>query len=38
MEKQIVQELITLIGFFLIAFGVLYLMWRLFKKIGNFRG
>lgn len=38
MEKQIIIELIYRIGFIVIAFGVLYLLWRLFKRIGNFKG
>ena len=38
MEKQIIIELIYRIGFIIIAFGVLYLLWHLFKRIGNFKG
>ncbi len=38
MEKQIIIELAYRIGFILIAFGMLYLLWLLFKKMGNFRG
>ena len=38
MEKQIIIELTYRIGFILIAFGVLYLLWCLFKRIGNFKG
>jgi len=40
MERQIIIELVYRIGFIIIimSFGVLYLLWRLFKKAGNFRG
>ena len=38
MERQIIIELVYRIGFIIMSFGVLYLLWRLFKKAGNFRG
>lgn len=38
MIDRITLELVYRIGFVLVAFGVLSLLWYLFKRLGNFKG
>lgn len=38
MLDRITLELVVRIGFVVAAFGLLSLLWNLFKKLGNFKG